>query len=79
MEYTLVVYNRAEGRLVKESTFARRSDAMAARFEAEQANSDSTGNIEIVVLGARSREDLMQTHSRYFVSLSELSKGQESS
>jgi hypothetical protein len=72
MMYTLVVYDRAAGRLVDERTFERRADAMGARFAAERSHRGSKGNIEVVVLAARSRDDLIRTHSRYFYSLREL-------
>lgn len=70
MTYTLLVYNRSEGRLLSERAFTQRASALAARFEAEREHPGE--NIEVVVLGARSRDDLMRTHSRYFLSLGQL-------
>lgn len=71
MTNVLVVYDRSAGRLLREQQFEHRRDALAARFEAERQYRDHS-NIEVVVLGARSRADLLRTHARYFLSLDEL-------
>lgn len=42
------------------------------KFAAEAAHRQDGENIEVVVLAAESRDDLMRTHSRYFLSLHEL-------
>ena len=72
MQYTLVVYDRAQAKLLEEREFDSKAEALAARFEAETAHRQSGENIEVVVLAAESRDDLMRTHSRYFYSLREL-------
>ncbi|MFJ8957458.1 hypothetical protein ACIRO1_45960 [Streptomyces sp. NPDC102381] len=71
MTNVLVVYDRAAGRLVSLQEFARRKDALAARFRAEREQGDHK-NIEVVVLTARSRDDLHKTHARYFRTLDQL-------
>ncbi|MFI1725910.1 hypothetical protein [Streptomyces sp. NPDC020489] len=71
MTNVLVVYDRSHGRLLREQEFAHRKDALSARFAAERQYRGDL-NIEVVVLGARSRADLMRTHARYFLSLDEL-------
>lgn len=72
MYYTLVVYDRAKAGLLAERAFDSKAEALAARFEAEADYRQDGENIEVVVLAAESREDLMRTHSRYFFSLHEL-------
>ncbi len=74
MNYTLLVYDRAQARLIEERVFTSGSEALAARFDAEARHRDAGENIEVVVLGAESREDLMRTHSRYFLTLEELTR-----
>lgn len=71
MTNVLVVYDRSAGRLLHEQEFERRRDAFSARFAAEKRYRDH-GNVEVVVLSAKSRADLLQTHARYFLSLDEL-------
>jgi hypothetical protein len=70
--FTLVVYNRAKAELLLERAFDSKAEALAARFEAEAVHRQDGENIEVVVLAAESRDDLMRTHSRYFLSLHEL-------
>lgn len=72
MIYTLVVYDRAAGALVKARVFGDRVRALKERFRLERAYGDTGGNLEVVVLVSRTQEDLMRTHSRYFRSLEEL-------
>ncbi|MYT55706.1 hypothetical protein GTW29_11385 [Streptomyces sp. SID7834] len=71
MTNVLVVYDRAQGRLLREQEFEHRSDAFAARLKAEKEFGGGT-NVEVVVLAARSRADLLRTHARYFLSLDDL-------
>lgn len=70
--YTLLVYDRAQAELLEERAFDSKAEALAARFDAEAVHRTSGENIEVVVLAAESRADLMRTHSRYFYSLREL-------
>lgn len=72
MFFTLLVYDRAKAELLEERAFDSKAEALRARFEAEAAYRQDGENIEVVVLAAESRDDLMRTHSRYFFSLREL-------
>ncbi|WP_433267297.1 hypothetical protein ACQPZF_01085 [Actinosynnema sp. CS-041913] len=74
MTYTLVIYDRAAGRLLSREPFTQRRDALRARFRAERRYRGQEGNIEVVVLAARTDADLVRTHSRYFFSLQELAE-----
>lgn len=72
MKYFLVVYNRLRGGIVGEiEEFADQTKALHARFATEVEHGHDP-NIEVVVLGARTREDLESTHARYFKSVTEL-------
>ncbi|WP_455362263.1 hypothetical protein [Streptomyces sp. SYSU K21746] len=71
MTNVLVVYDRAAGRLLQEREFERRQDALAARFTAERCHKNDA-NIEVVVLVAQNRSDLLRTHARYFCSVDDL-------
>lgn len=73
MVHYLLVYDRAEGRVLRERSFDSRVEALKARFQAERTYGDGRGNVEVVVLSARSKDDLLRTHSRYFLTLAELS------
>ena len=72
MSYYLVVYDRSTGAVeVEEYADNERELALHRRFirEREQAKRPQ---VEIVVLGAESREALEQTHARYFKTFQEL-------
>ncbi|SDG30156.1 hypothetical protein SAMN05421505_103103 [Sinosporangium album] len=71
MTNLLVIYDRAAGQVLREEHFDRRRDALAARFSAEK-EFRGRPDIEIVVLVAKSRSDLLSTHGRYFFPLDEL-------
>ncbi|MEW1887610.1 hypothetical protein [Streptomyces sp. NPDC085659] len=71
MTNVLVVYDRAAGRLLHEQAFEQRRDAFVARLEMEKRYRGRE-NVEVVVLSAKSRADLLRTHARYFLSLDEL-------
>lgn len=63
MKQFLIVYNRRTGE--REMTeYAESTQAIRARLEAESGNSNP--DVEIVVIGAASLDDLKVTHSRYF-------------
>ena len=69
-----MVYNRRTGaNEVREFPVGHGREAIHARFEEERKHSGDP-DIEIVVLGSQSREDLMKTHSRYFRSAREIVK-----
>ncbi len=67
MNYFLVIYDRSTGSLLALSEFgeAERARALHERFEAERAHR-SEPSVEVVLLGAASKEALAETHSRYF-------------
>jgi hypothetical protein len=72
MRSFLVVYNRRTGsNSVREFPPGHGREAIRARFEAERQHR-SNPDIEVVVLGSRSREELLKTHSRYFRSAREI-------
>lgn len=65
MKYFLLVFDRRNRRLLGEvEEFGDADSAIRARFRREALGSNE--NIEVVVLGAASREALENTHSRYF-------------
>jgi hypothetical protein len=65
MRYFLLVFDRQQGRLIGDvKEFSDSGEAVRARFAHEIEFRD--GNVEVVVLGASSREALENTHSRYF-------------
>lgn len=65
MKHYLVVFNRGSGSIVRFKEFSQANDALTARFDAE-AEFVEDADIEVVVLGAGSKEDLQRTHTRYF-------------
>jgi hypothetical protein len=65
MRHFLLVFDRAEGRLLREESFADRSEALSQRFAAERLHGGDP-RIEVVVLSAASAAALRKTHSRYF-------------
>jgi RAB protein geranylgeranyltransferase component A len=74
MSYYLVVYDRSTGAVeVEEFTDQQRDLALHRRFEHERKQRNRS-EVEIVVLGAESREALEGTHARYFKTVQELAK-----
>jgi hypothetical protein len=69
MSHFLLVYDRAAGHLLREERFGSLAEALAVRFLAE---ADTAPDTEVVVLSAPSRDDLLRTHARYFLSFDEL-------
>ena len=63
MKHFLMVFNRKTGQL-RMKEYADVRDAILQRLEEEQTN--DSPDVEIVVIGAPSLEDLKVTHSRYF-------------
>jgi hypothetical protein len=74
MQYFVLVYNHREGSVdVEEFGHMDLSRALARRFELErELRADSS--VEVVLLAATSRDDLKQTHARYFKSARELAQ-----
>lgn len=73
MRHYLVIYDRAEGKIIRHHAFRRSDRAMEARFAAEREFAGRS-EIEVVVLGAKSWASLPQTHSRYFKGARELAE-----
>ena len=69
----LLVYDRDAGQLIRKHRYGLGSDAMRARFLAE-AEFAGRPSIEIVALVAESEQDLLVTHGRYFLGLTELAE-----
>jgi hypothetical protein len=68
----LVVYNRRTGeRTLREFPEGYGREAIRERFAQERLHRDDP-DIEVVVLGSSSRDELMKTHSRYFRSAEEI-------
>jgi hypothetical protein len=68
MKYFLLVYDRARGQLLgapKEYPLTSVKAAVDARNEL--LHSTHGGDVEVVLLGADSIEDLQRTHRRYFL------------
>lgn len=66
MPLFLVVYNQQSGAVeVQEYPDDQRERALARRFELERVHRLEP-EVEVVLLGARSREVLEETHGRYF-------------
>lgn len=66
-----MVFNRANQQILNLDEYDDADVAIRERFAREAASPNA--DIEIVVLGADSREALEKTHSRYFRVRSELS------
>jgi hypothetical protein len=73
VNYFLLVYDRAAGKLREERQFGQRAEALQARFTVEKLHRAGGEDLEVVV-GARSRDDLLRTHARYFLTLDELAR-----
>lgn len=69
----LLVFDRAEGRLLSITPFAERAEALRARFATEKVHRQNP-SIEVVVLTAPSESALRRTHSRYFESFGEMAR-----
>jgi hypothetical protein len=71
VSHFLIVYDRDAGLLLRKQRYEVGADAMRARFVAE-GEFAGRPEIEIVALVAESEDDLLVTHGRYFLSLTEL-------
>jgi hypothetical protein len=73
MKYFVLIYDQNSGHLGTVEEFPEGSGeaALQRRFELERENLDRP-ELEVVLLGAESREDLELTHARYFKSVEEL-------
>lgn len=73
VKFFLLVFDRSSGGLIGDiEEFDDPAEAIRARFRYESEYRDSH-DVEVVVLGAESREALENTHSRYFGNPRELS------
>ena len=74
MQYFLIVYNRAAGQIVQGPRAFPEAEADRANRErfALEVKERQNPEIEVVLLGAESLDDLMRTHSRYFRSVGEI-------
>lgn len=70
VRYFLIAYNRPKGIVEHLEAFDNQADALGARFAREAGREGS--DLELVVLGAASEDDLRVTHARYFKTISEL-------
>jgi hypothetical protein len=71
MAHFLLIYNRAAGQLLRQQEYTDAVAAIADRFAAEVEFAGQP-DVEIVVIGAESEEELRTTHGRYFLGLTEL-------
>lgn len=67
----LLVFNRRTGERPVFREFAQSSDAIRARFELEREYRGEP-DVEVVVLTARSEEEIRATHRRYFESVEDM-------
>ena len=72
MKQFLLVYRRSTGDLLEfEDLGTEAARAFPRRSEAERQRKDDP-DVEVILLGAASKEALLRTHSRYFKSIGEL-------
>jgi hypothetical protein len=72
MRNFLVVYNRRTGEnSLREFAEGCGREAIRERFAQERLHRNDP-DIEVVVLGSNSRDELLRTHSRYFRSAGEI-------
>ena len=76
MSYFLLVYERSLGEVLEQREYPLIERERAWR-EREQLVATWIGdpNIEVVLLNARSRDDLLKTHSRYFKTVEQITSG----
>lgn len=71
VKHFLLVFDRPQGRVLREEEFEDDRAALAERIRTEKLHRGNP-DIEVVVLGAESRDALRRTHARYFMTISEL-------
>jgi hypothetical protein len=69
----LIVFDRRQGRVLREEPYDDHRDALDERFRIEKQHKGDP-DIEVVVLSAASAEALRHTHARYFMTLSEIAR-----
>jgi hypothetical protein len=75
MKYFLLVYDRRRSKIVRHDEFPieERDRALAQRAKLVRDHRDNP-DLEIVLLGANSFEDLKKTHGRYFKTVDQLAR-----
>jgi hypothetical protein len=73
VKHYLVVFDRGRGKVLDLREFDDADAALRARFAAE-ATHRCHPSIEVVVLGARSKDALRRTHGRYFEDVAGLTR-----
>lgn len=71
MKYYVLVYDRRRGVVLEDREHSDRVLALGDRARAI-ATHLSDPDVEVVLLGAQSRDDLLRTHSRYFKTVEEI-------
>ena len=74
MKYFVLTYDRRSGDACIRAVFSAdaRAEAMGRRFALEATEAAANEDLEVVVLGAESEDDLRRTHERYFASAADL-------
>ena len=76
MTYHLIVYDRARGRIREEHDYADPDvDRAWAHRESLIGDTIADPSVEVALLRADARADLLQTHGRYFKSFLEIVNG----
>ena len=72
----LICYDRGAGKIRQFNTYAdnQRAEAEATRLKLELVTRNELAENEVVLLEARSEDDLRRTHRRYFSSTADLLK-----
>ncbi|HUY50888.1 MAG TPA: hypothetical protein VMV92_35140 [Streptosporangiaceae bacterium] len=73
MWHYLVIYDRRVGKIIRTRAYRDSAEALKARFAAEREHRGD-GDVEVVVLSAKSRAALLRTHARYFQGTQELAE-----
>lgn len=69
----LVVFDRAEGRLLRLDEYMDREAALKERFASERLHRQAP-TVEVVVLTAASEDALRRSHSRYFQDVQQIAR-----
>lgn len=73
MNYYLIVYDRIRGKVLEEHEYPMdAADRAWAHRETLISDTIIDPNVEVVMLRARSHDDLTKTHSRYFKSVKDI-------
>ncbi len=72
MAYFLLAYDQSTGDLLELKEFQEKDRHVAEKERFERELGEVGDHVEVVLLGAESREALQRTHARYFKTVSEL-------